>query len=365
MHVLHNRFWIAALVLAGLMLPAFAQEKKPDATKPDNKKPPAKPEATKPAPQPAAGGAVDLHWKFKKGETFYQTMTTKTEQNLTVMGMKITQNQSQTFYFKWTAVDQKDKNWIVKQEIIGVKMDIQIGGNPITYDSTQSKNTTNPLSDFFKALVGSTFTLTVAPDGNVTEVKGRDDFIKRLGQVNGSMEPLLKQILTEDSLKDMVNPAFAVAPNKEVKPGESWEKKSTLNMGPIGSYDTTYKYTLEGKDKKNAKLDDLKVDTTLKYVPPAANAASTGAQLPFQIKKADLKATNATGQIQFDNDNGRVASSKMDLTLDGTLDIEIQGMTAQVTLNQKQTTTVDTSDKNPITPAVAEKPAANPADKKP
>jgi hypothetical protein len=271
--------------------------------------------------------------------------------------MKITQNQSQTFYFKWTALDQKDKNWVVKQEIIGVKMDIQIGGNPITYDSTQTKNATNPLSDFFKALVGSTFTLTIAPDGNVTEVKGRDDFIKRLGQVNQSMEPLLKQILTEDSLKDMVNPAFAVAPNKAVKTGETWDKKSNLNMGPIGSYETTYKYTYEGKDKKDPKLDDIKVDTTLKYVPPAANAGGAGAQLPFQIKKADLKATNATGNIEFDNTKGRVASSKLDLTLDGTLDIEIQGMTAQVTLNQKQTTDVKTSDKSPLTSAVAEKPA--------
>src|SRR5437667_5684712 len=101
--------------------------------------------------------ATKLEWTFEKDKPFYQEMNTKTKQTMKIMAMdNITQNQDQTFIFSWTPKDQdKDKNWIVKQKIVGVKMDIEIGGNKINYDSTNPSTTaaSNPLADFFKALV--------------------------------------------------------------------------------------------------------------------------------------------------------------------------------------------------------------------
>ena len=107
----------------------------------------------------------------------------------------------------------------------------------------------------------------------VTKIEGREEFIKKLQQANPQMEPLLKQILSDDALKQMSDPAFGVVPGKPVKKGDTWERKSTLNMGPIGTYDTTYKYTDEGRDEKDKNLVKIKVDTNLKYKPPGAGAA--------------------------------------------------------------------------------------------
>ena len=143
----------------------------------------------------------------------------------------------------------------------------------------------------------------------------------------------------------MADPAFSVVPNKSVKPGESWTRESKLNMGPIGSYDTTYKYTFVGPDEKDKNLDKITVDTTLKYTPPGEG---TPTQLPFKIKKADLKSSDAKGTILFDNQKGRVVNSDMSLKLDGKLSIEIGGMTTDVDLSQTQTTTVKTTDDNPV-----------------
>src|SRR5260370_27531876 len=74
--------------------------------------------------------AVKLEWTFEKDKPFYQEMRTKTKQTMKIMAMdNITQNNDQTFIFSWTPKDQdKDKNWIIKQKIVGVKMDIEIGG---------------------------------------------------------------------------------------------------------------------------------------------------------------------------------------------------------------------------------------------
>jgi hypothetical protein len=329
-----RRWFTALLVVVGLGTPAWGQ----DTTK--------------------------IEWKFEKGKSFYQEMTTDTDQHMTVMQMKIDQKQKQTFYFKWTPTnyDEKAKTWTIEQEIIGVKMDIQIGGTPINYDSTKegaAGAAGSPLSDFFKALVGAKFTLTVGPDMKITKpVEGREEFLKKLGQTNQNMEPLLKQILTDEALKQMADPVLAMVPKEPVKKGQTWKTESKLNMGPIGTYDTTYTYTFEGLDDKNKDLAKIKVDAVMKYTAPAASA---GSGLSFKIISADLKADKATGNILFDVKNGRLNSSDMSLELKGKLNIDISGMTSDVELTQTQKTTVKTTEANPIKPA--EKPAEKPADK--
>src|SRR5207302_3252943 len=186
-HVRNVR-WLAALALVGLVVPAFAQD-----------------------------GGTKLAWKFDKDKTFYQTMETTTEQSMKVMGSDIKQKQVQTFYFSWTPVKQDGDKWEIKQKIEGVKMRIEIGGQPIEYDSTKEQQTSTALSDFFKQLVGSEFTLTVDKNFKVTKIEGRDNFLKKLTNQNPQMEALLKQILSEEALKEMADPTFAAIPNKDVK----------------------------------------------------------------------------------------------------------------------------------------------------
>jgi hypothetical protein len=265
---------------------------------------------------------------------------------MSVMGMKISQTQKQTFYFSWTPKDQdKDKNWIVTQKIEGVKLDLEIGGTKIPFDSTSPQAAGGPLSEFFKALVGSELTLTLDKDMKVTKIEGRDEFLKRLSSTNQQMEPLLKQILSDESLKQMADPTFSILPGKPVKKGDPWERTSTLNLGPIGSFETKYKYTYDGPDEKDKKLQKIKFETTLKYTPPGSNA---GGNLPFKILSADLQGKESNGTLLFDNDKGRVASTTASTKLAGKLSIEIGGMASSVELEQTQTTSMKTTDDNPI-----------------
>ena len=318
--MLRSRWYIALLLVAGTATAGLAQD------------------------------SADLKWKFEKGKTFYQEMTTKTEQKMKVLGQDVTQNQEQTFYFSWTPKEQDPKgNWVIVQKIEGIKMKIDIGGNPISYDSTKDTNANSPLADFFKAIVGSEFTITLSPDYKVVDIKGKDDFLKKLIQTHQNMENILKVVLSDDALKQMADPAFGAIPNKTVKKGESWERTSTLNMGPIGKYENTYKYTYEGADDKEKNLAKIKVDTTLKYLPPDANAASS-AGLGFTIKSADLKSSDSNGAILFDTKKGQLVSSNMHLKLSGKLTIDVNGQASDVDLQQTQDTTVKQSDDNPLGP---------------
>src|SRR5262249_27421804 len=86
-------------------------------------------------PQPGSEKAK-LEWKFKKGQVFYQKMTTETNQTMNVMNNDVKQTQTQTFFFKWTVLDDpKDNKVKIEQEIVGVYMDIDIGNQKISYKS--------------------------------------------------------------------------------------------------------------------------------------------------------------------------------------------------------------------------------------
>jgi hypothetical protein len=294
---------------------------------------------------------ANLAWKFKAGDVFYQKMKTTTVQTMKVMQNEVKQTQEQTFYFKWTVDKKSGDDWVIKQKIEGVKMKIQIGNQNIDYDSTSEKDTSgnNPLADFFKALKDSEFTITLDPKKmEVTKLEGRMEFVDKLAKQNPQMKPLLETILSEKALMQMAEPTFAAIPGKEVTQGDKpWTKETALDMGPIGKYENKYVYTYEGKDKEKKSFDKIKVETSLKYTPPT-EAAGGGGGLPFKIKSADLKSTKAEGSILFDPEKGRIDSSTMKLTLNGTLSIEIGGQTTEVTLDQVQDSAVENSDKPQI-----------------
>ena len=367
-----RRLFAALFILVAAAIPLAAQDKdkdkekpKPPATQPANKEQPKtdkdKPKEAKPAdkdkdkeakpadkdksPDKAAAGAkANLKWKMEKGKTFYQKMTTKTVQNMKILNSEPKQTQTQTFVFSWTLEKQEGDIWVFKQKIEGVVMEIDIGGTKINYDSTKDTNANNPLGDFFKALVGSEFIVTLnTKEQKVVKLEGRDEFVKKLSNANPPMNQILGQILSEQALKDMAEPTFAAIPNKEVAKGDKWSRENNLDMGPIGKYTNVYNYTFDGLE---GKLDKIKVETTLKYDPPDDKTPAAG--LPFKIKKADLKTTSSSGFILFDPEKGRIERSTFKMDLGGELNIEIGGQTTKVDLTQTQETTIETTDYNPL-----------------
>lgn len=291
-------------------------------------------------------------WKAfsKKGNVFYQVVTTDTDQTMKVMGQEVTQKQNQTFYIEWTANEpNKDGSWNVSQKIIGIKMKINIGGNAVSYDSTDDKIPANPMTDFFKTLKEAELKLTIDPKTmKVTKIEGAEGpggLIEKLGGQNQQLQPLLKSILSDAALKQMAEPMWGAFPNKAVKKGSAWDAKFQLDLGGIGIYDTEYKYTLEGVDKGLAKI---KIEPSLTYKAPGDKRG-----LPFQIKAdktklASVKGQETTGEATFDKEKGRIDRSNVKMKLEGDLEIVISDMTTQVSLVQTQNSTVTTSDTNPI-----------------
>jgi hypothetical protein len=294
--------------------------------------------------QPKGGAGAPKFTAFNPGaKAFWQEVTTKTIQDMKVMGQDVQQKQEQTFYIKWTPAEKPDKdgNFVVEQQVVSIKMNIDIGGNKIEFNSTVpgAKQAKNPMTDFFRSLMDQKLKFIISPDMKVKEIEGRTEFIKSLSDTNPAIKTLLDTIMSDASLKKMAEPTWWAVPQKTTA-GETWGDTSKLELGPIGTYDTTFKFTYEGK---TGSVDKVKIDADLKYTAPPKD--KTG--LPFIIKDATLSGKSTSGEAFFDRDKGRIESSKLVMKIDGDLNIEVGNVATLINLKQEQTSSTKTFDKLP------------------
>ncbi|HZZ82250.1 MAG TPA: hypothetical protein VFE62_27375 [Gemmataceae bacterium] len=300
-----------------------------------------KTEEKKQTETPKAGGGEKMPFTAfdTKDKSFYQEQKTETIQDMKVQGQAVKQTQKQTFLILWTVKDKKDGNYVVQQQIKGVKMEIDIGGNKIEYDSTK-KNAKNPMTDFFEKLTDDKQTLTfhISPKLKVTKIDGREEFIKNLSDINPQMKNLLNAILSDKALQKMAEPTWWAYPPDGVVPADKkWEAKTSLELGPIGTYNTTFDFTYKGDNK-------IGIKSNLTYTAPAA---SDKAGLPFVIESATLSSKSGEGEAVYDPKAGRFSSTSLKMDIKGDLKIAVGNQTTTVELTQKQETSSIISDTNP------------------
>ena len=302
-----------------------------------------------------------LKFKDEQGRfvPFYQELNTEVRQRIAVQGQDLPQRQTSTFWYAWTPLKEETTadgvRWTLKQKIEGLKMDIDISGNPIKYDSRTpdaAGTAGNPgLVEFFKSLKDSEFTVTLGKNYKVEKVDGKDEFIKKLGAGSVQMDALLKKVMTDDALKEMTDPTYKLLPDGAKKKGDKWEKKSNLNLGPIGSYELTYKFTYAEPEKEGDKkdFDKITVETVINYTAPKDTAEG----LLFRIKEGSKLTSDAAGSngvVYYDPKTQRIAEATINIKLKGDLIVAIGGTDTKVELTQEQKTVIKTADTSFLAP---------------
>jgi RNA polymerase sigma factor (sigma-70 family) len=292
------------------------------------------------APRPPAdakkGAGVTLRWKFEEGRPFYQEVTTQTQMTMKFMNNDIRQAQTQTFVFSWTPVEKDGDAWVLQQKIEGMRMELDTGGNKITYDSSGEGTANNPLADFYKALVGAELRVTLDARGQVEKVEGRERLVEKLGAAHPGLRALLPQVLSEGALRHTAWASFVALPGRRVRPGDSWTAVGQADMG-MGKCRVQYKYTYEGQE---GKLDRIRVEATLDEQP-------TGEGTPFNIKAGKVRS-KGTGTLLFDRARGRAVSLRMEQKLEGKLTVASGEREAPMEVSQTQRIIVRTTDTSPV-----------------
>jgi len=293
--------------------------------------------------------------KFEKDKAFFQQVSTSVTQVVNVSGGAESKlNHEQIFMFKWEPKKFEADKWTVELTIEGAKLKVDMAGNPVNYDSTadQPAAGNNPgLTEFFKNLIGSKFTITYGKGFAVENVEGRDEFLKKLGTSNPQIEGLLKKILTAEALKEMSDPLAGLTPPLTLEKtipekgvNDKWTKTNTMALGPIGSYDRSLEFTVKAKTG-----DVVQVDATanLTYKSPTTDADG----LLFRIKEGSLKSTEpkagtAPGVFKYNVKTGQLERAELNVTMKGTLTVTIGTTESKVELFQEQKTVVETKNES-------------------
>jgi hypothetical protein len=290
-------------------------------------------------PPPAKKAASQrLQWRFEIGKSFLQEMTTITEQNMKVMGNDVRQVQEQTFVFRWTPLrHHPDGSWTFRQKIEKVKLNIDIGGNRITFDSTEPAGA-GPLADFFRTLVGLEYQIRIGPDLKIRETRGRAESLAKVLKSHAPMKAVGEQILYNAAADAVVEALFLGTPSPALRPGDSWEQTGKLDLGPVGTLVTQYRFTHEGLE---GFRDKVKIGGKVTVDPPSKAAA---AKVPFRVRQGELTTKEAAGTLLFDRQRGRLDRLELRLAFEGRFTMDIGGQETMVDVAQTQRTTIAVTD---------------------
>jgi hypothetical protein len=273
-----------------------------------------------------AHGQVQLEWKFKEGSKFYLETVSSSRQGMKFQGKELRQDTELTFLFS-VAVQQvkPDKSAVLVQKLEGLF--VRNLGGPAGQINAEDK--------FNQQLVGTAFHLTVTPRGEVTDFEGYEQLLKKLAGEDAVARKTVQAVLSKEYLKRAATEVFAVLPPKPVKGGDSWgaDQKQDVPLGPLGSFTTTRKYTYEGKDEKQNKLDKITFTGTATYNLPRDK--DTG-PFPFQVTKADLKMEDIKGTIFFDEAAGRLVGMETRARVKGTMTVVANGNPIETELEQER-----------------------------
>jgi hypothetical protein len=185
-------------------------------------------------------GAVDLRLRLQQGQSFGVLWTM--EQEITQQLPQFEQKMSQTIRMGYTHdVLQIDAAGAAVMTCtyhsVFCKLDGPMG--VVEYDSSNPPDFVPPAARGFAALIGESFTATIAADGTVTDIQGvgqmLDRMVERLelppGPMGDSLKGQLRRQFGDQALREGLERMMAIYADRPVVVGDSWTKQVALSVG--------------------------------------------------------------------------------------------------------------------------------------
>lgn len=166
-------------------------------------------------------------------------------------------NNTMKWNYEMKVLDEKAGIKTLQTTYRQIEMAMNMGQMKMEFSSEKEVDPSNFMqmpSRMFKAIKGKSFTMQVNEKGEITSVSGFDKIGEAMmSEMNlpensrAMMMKNFKEQFSDDAVKQMFGQFFEVFPNKAVKPGDSWEKKSSF----MDEIDMTTTYTVKNiKDNK-------------------------------------------------------------------------------------------------------------------
>jgi hypothetical protein len=283
-----------------------------------------------------AHGQVTLAWKWKPGDKVYLESSSQSKMTIKLMGQALPPQETTTTNLDSYTV-LKDGTEVVLERTLE-SMKTQAGaGAPGAGPGVEAAE------KMAKQLQGSKLILKIDPrQHKITKLEGVESLVRKAT----SDDPLLKLMvgsLNEANLRqESETMLLDYLPDKPVRPGDTWKRKSQFSLGPFGDFNLDGTYTYKGPETMGGKnLERIDATWTATFVPPKKAAGLPG----LQFSKVDFKAESAKGTYWFDNGAGRLARMTRKLNSKGTLTVSAGGQELQLEADQEQSQEAKSMDK--------------------
>lgn len=262
-----------------------------------------------------------LKFNFEKGKGYDYEMIVNTDQQ--VNGAKQQMDMSAYYSMDVTEDDGNLKSirtrfgrFKMNMELMGMKLEVDTEKPfPAGNEADAEKNPLAMVNRLLGAVKNQQFLMKVNAEGKILEVTGFQDMARSIadsfgleGEKKQEMIQSFNQQFNEKSIKEQFEKVLYIFPNKEVKIGDSWEKK-TLTSGPmVANYNSTY------------IVKDIEGDmVTLEEV----------TKIESDQEQMKLKGEQ-TGTLVVDSKTGLVVTADMDISMatsGGGTKIDMKGKT--------------------------------------
>lgn len=292
---------------------------------------------------------VALQYQFKKGDKFSYKLTTLTSNDQTVQAdstVKSKSNQSAVYIFDFNVLNvDKDKNADLAVTISSMKIDADMNGQKISYDS-KANNSSEVKSRFmeYETITNTPFNVRLDADGNIVGVSNLDKMVEKLNSMQPNKQKLtsdqktqLKNNIGEGALKPITQLIFRELPNHPVGKDSVWTKDYPGSLA-VFQLQNTAKFKVDDFVKVNGARA-AKVSAMLSAkVSGNKQGADSGVAYNFDDPKV-----SGGGIILFNIDNGRLIKAETSTKVEMSVKLETKDSSQKT----KKTTRKDiTTNKN-------------------
>lgn len=248
--------------------------------------------------------AVDLKLNFKPGDKFLYS--TKIDQKIGYTeNMSMNQSMLMEMVYAYSGEEGGNKKLSITYDHIVMNMTSPMGNT--TYDSKDPKRGETDMK-MMDNLIGKSFSISVAPNGDIVKVDSLADLINSLSaSIDKSASSEIASQFSDTAVKLMMQNSFDIYPGKVVKVGETWSKKSQMGFSGI-KVNVENTYTLKSVSGNKATIAVTSVMTL-----PKTNmgAAAGGMEMEMTGKQE--------GTIDVDISSGQIISGKTAQDIKGTM----------------------------------------------
>lgn len=268
---------------------------------------------------------VALNYKFEKGDKFKYSLTTKSQNEETVIAdstIKSKADQTLKYIFDCEVIDvDEDKVAEISLVVSSINFDIDINGQKIHFD-TNKKLTEEEKQKFMEYVVlhNTPFRARINQHGEVIEITRVEKMIDKMNSLSPQKQNLtteqrsaLAKQLGESAIRPITQMLFREFPQKELAKDSSWERKFPQPIGTL-TMENIAKFTLVDFVKINGnKAAKISADLRATFS-GKKEATENGITYNFGNPKI-----NGDGTILFDFENGKLlkadTGTKMEFTI--------------------------------------------------